>query len=285
MTTGMIEGAFTATMEDPDDPDMFARNRIHTTAGAREYGFTGAFVGGVTLYAWCVPTIVEALGDAWLDAGWVNLRFRRPVYPGAEIQVRVTPQDSAPPDKAGARLFEASDDGEKAIVGAVGLGQAPWLGELRETPFSPPAARAEGSARPYLTLADAPVGQPLRSYRYGRHTPPPPGATGPMAEITALDSPGGPVLHPAVLARQMISFLAWSYEYGHPSIHVTSHIQHFARIPADQDVVLCGTFVDAFERNGHHQAVFDADLYSLDGARLARQRHVNIFKVRKASEG
>jgi hypothetical protein len=29
--------------------------------------------------------------------------------------------------------------------------------------------------------------------------------------------------------------------------------------------------------------VTDADLYSLDGQRLARLRHVNIFKVRKAS--
>ena len=278
MSTGITEGAFTATMDDPDDPEMFERNRIHTNAGAQEYGFKGAFVGGVTLYAWCVPTIVEAQGDAWLDDGWVNIRFRRPVYPGAQIQVQVTRQDGAD-----GRLFEASDDGEKAIVGEVGLGHAPWLSELRETPFSPPVARAEGSERPHLTLEDAPVGQPLRSYRYGRHTPPPPGATGPMAEITVLDTPAGPVIHPAVVARQMISFLAWSYEYGHPSIHVTSHIQHFARIPADQDVVLCGTFVDAFERNGHHQAVVDADLYSPDGQRLARQRHVNIFKVRKAS--
>lgn len=278
MTTQMTEGDFVATMEDPDDPEMFERNRIHTNAGAREYGFKGAFVGGVTLYAWCVPTIVAALGDAWLDEGWVNIRFRRPVYPGAQMHVRVTAQDGSP-----GSLFEAATDGEKAIVGEVGLGLAPWLGELHETPFSPPAARAEGTERPFLTLEDAPIGQPMRSYRYGRNTPPPPGATGPMAEITALDTPAGPVVHPAVLARQMISFMAWSYEYGHPAIHVSSHIQHFARVPADTEVVLCGTFVNAFERNGHHQAVIEADLYSLDGQRLARQRHVNIFKVRKAS--
>jgi len=273
--TGTAEGKFIATMDDPDDPDMFERNRIHTNAGAQEYGFKGAFVGGVTLYAWCVPTVIDALGDTWLDEGWVNIRFRRPVYPGARIQVRVTGPADSP-----AHPFEAvnHDDGEAAIVGQVGLGKAPWLGELRETPFSSPAPRASDAERPFLTLEDAPVGQPLRSYRYGKQTP----ATGPLAEIIELDTPAGPVLHPATLARQMISFLAWSYDYGHPAIHVTSHIQNFARIPADQDVVLCGTFTDAFERNGHHQAVIDADLYSLDGERLARQRHVNIFKVRKA---
>src|SRR6202000_1332734 len=123
-------------------------------------------------------------------------------------------------------------------------------------PSPPPGARPGGGGRPPLTLEDAPVGQPLRSYRYGRHTPPPPGATGPMAEITALDTPSGPVVHPAVLARQMISFLPWPHESGPPPTPAPSHIQHFARIPADRDVVLCGTFVDAFERNGHHQAVF-----------------------------
>ena len=63
MTTGTVEGEFIATMDDPDDPEMFERNRIHTNAGAQEYGFQGAFVGGVTLYAWCVPTIVAALGE------------------------------------------------------------------------------------------------------------------------------------------------------------------------------------------------------------------------------
>src|ERR1700759_3158188 len=94
--TNMSQGEFTATMEDPDDPEMFERNRIHTTEGAREYGFKGAFVGGVTLYAWGVPTIVEALGDAWVDEGWVNIRFRRPVYPGAQIKVAVTAQDGKP---------------------------------------------------------------------------------------------------------------------------------------------------------------------------------------------
>jgi hypothetical protein len=277
VTTGISEGEFIATMDDPDDPDMFQRNRIHTNAGAREYGFKGAFIGGATLYAWCVPTVIAALGDHWLDHGWVEIRFRRPVYPGARIRVRVTPQDDSP-----ACVFAAlQDDGQAAIVGEVGLGTAPWLGDLRETPFAAPGPGPAGE-RPFLTLESAPVGQPLRPLRYGRQTPAPPAAAGAPAEIAVLDTPTGAVVHPATLARQMISLLAGSYDYGHPAIHVSSHIQHFARIPAGQDVVLHGTFVDAYERNGHHVAVIDADLYSMGGERLARQRHTNIFKVRRA---
>jgi hypothetical protein len=277
MTTGMTEGEFVATMDDPDDPEMYERNRIHTTAGAQEYGFTGAFVGGVTLYAWCVPTIVAALGDEWLDYGWVNVRFRRPTYPGTRVTVRVTPR------RDGTSGFEAvKDDGEASIVGDVGLGRAPWLGDLTETPFAPP--EPDGGPRPFLTLEGAPVGERLNSYRYGPHTPAPETSGPAVAEIINLDTAAGPVLHPAVIARQMIALLMRSYDYGHPAIHVSSHIQNLARIPAGEDVVACGTFVDAYERNGHHQAVLDTDLYSVGGERLARLRHVNIFKVRRASE-
>jgi hypothetical protein len=277
MTTGIIEGEFVATMDDPDDPDMFERNRIHTTAGAQEYGFKGAFVGGVTLYAWSIPTVIDALGGEWLDHGWVNIRFRRPTYPGARIRVQVTAKDSA------ARGFEAlQDDGEASIVGEIGLGTAPWLGDLTVTPFAPP--EPDSGARPFLTLADAPVGQRLNSYRYGPHTPPAETSGAALAEIIDLETPAGAVLHPAVPARQMIALLTRSYDYGHPAIHVSSHIQNLARIPAGEDVVACGTFVDAYERNGHHVAVLDADLYSLSGEPLARLRHTNIFKVRRASE-
>lgn len=278
MTTATAEGEFIATMDDPEDLEMIQRNRIHTNSGAQEYGFQGAFVGGVTLYAWCIPTVIEALGEEWLDHGWVNIRFRRPTYPGAHIRVQVRPKADSP-----AYVFEArQDDGQASIVGEVGLGSAPWLGDLRETPFSVPDHDDED--RPFLTLQNAPIGQPLRTHGYGKHTPAPPAVGDRLAEIVELDTAAGAVVHPTVLARQMIALLTKSYDYGHPSIHLTSHVQNFARIPADTDVVLCGTFVDAFERNGHHVAVIDADLYDQKGQRLARQRHSNIFKVRRASE-
>jgi len=192
MSTGTVEGEFIATMDDPDDPEMFERNRIHTNAGAQEYGFQGAFVGGVTLYAWCVPTVIEALGEEWLDHGWVNIRFRRPTYPGARIRVRVRPKEDSP-----ACVLEAcQDDGQASIVGEVGLGTAPWLGDLRETPFSAPdldgpalggpalgGPDLDGTDRPFLTLENAPIGQPLRTYGYGQHTPAPPAVGQKLAEV------------------------------------------------------------------------------------------------------
>ena len=192
-------------------------------------------------------------------------------YPGAHIRVQVTPQEDSP-----AYVFQAlHDDGQASIVGEVGLGTAPWLGDLRETPFAAPDY--DHLDRPFLTLEDAPIGQPLRTHQYGKHTSAAPEVGDKLAEIVELDTTAGAVVHPTVLARQMIALLTKSYDYGHPSIHLTSHVQNFARIPADTDVVLCGTFVDAFERNGHHVAIIDADLYSHSRAAAgpaAAQQHL-----------
>ncbi|MEO9256657.1 MAG: hypothetical protein ABI305_14060 [Tepidiformaceae bacterium] len=74
--------------------------------------------------------------------------------------------------------------------------------------------------------------------------------------------------------------LAYSYDYGRPSIHASSHIQNFARIPAGQELALTGHFVAAYEQRGHHYAVFDGSVRSVaDGREFARLRHTNIFQV------
>ena len=152
MTTGTIEGEFIATMDDPDDPEMFERNRIHTTAGAQEYGFKGAFVGGVTLYAWCIPTVIQALGEEWLDHGWVNVRFRRPTYPGAHIRVRVTPKTA--PRPASSRRGKTM--GRPASSARPGSGpRRGWATSARRRSRPP---EPDGGDRPFLTLENAPIG-------------------------------------------------------------------------------------------------------------------------------
>lgn len=276
MTASMVNGEFIATMEDPDSPEMFERNRIHTDAGAQEYGFKGAFVGGATLYGWCVPTILEALGEQWLSTGWTDVKFIKPTYPGSRIRVEISQNDDLT-----YKMQALQDDGEPAIVGNLGLGNAPWLGDLRETPFG--ACTPDVGERPRLTLEDAPIGQLLRSYTYGRSIPDPSSEES-TSFVELATSDGTSVVHPMTISLQMIRLLAHSFEYGRPSIHISSQIQNFARVPADENVVLYGTFVDAYERRGNHCSVIDADLYTESGTHLIRQRHTNVFKVRRATE-
>ncbi|MFQ5382403.1 MAG: hypothetical protein ACE5EF_12405 [Dehalococcoidia bacterium] len=268
----LSEHRFTAFMRNINDPDM--PNVIHRADDARGYGYTSALVGGVTVYGWCVPAILEALGEEWLDRGWVEVFFRRPVYPDDRMLVRVTASE------AGTNELTAENEADGAICirGRVGTGDGPWLDQFVLSRRLDPEPAPDN--KPALTLDNAPIGQDLRTLGIEMTA----AEAREYAETHQRDSNPlfrgkRPLVHPAAVARQMMPLLAHSYEYGKPSIHVSSHIQHLARVEAGQQLALTCHFIDAYERKGHHYAVFDGDLIGEDGRELARLRHTNIFRV------
>ena len=263
---------FVATMRDPEDPDMQKRNAIHTTSGAARFGFQGALVGGVTLYGWCIPTILEAFGEGWLDEGWVHVMFRRPTYPNTRLSVSITRDDEGEN-----RLLAANDAGEACLRGTVGIGDAPWLGEFQLSQNRTPVPALD--EREYLTMEIAPVGQDLRTLGFHVSEEEARATADQAGDVDGLVGGDAPLVHPSVIARQMMPLLQHSYDYGHPSIHVSSHIQNIKRARAGQDFVLTGHFVETYERGGHHYAVFDGDLFDSTGDEVARIRHTNIYKV------
>lgn len=62
-------------------------NRIHADDVAQQYGFTGALVPGVDVFAYVTAPLVATWGPAWLAGGRIDLRFRRPVYDGEQVEV------------------------------------------------------------------------------------------------------------------------------------------------------------------------------------------------------
>ena len=264
-----VENRFTAWMENPNDPTI--NNKIHAADGAKEYGYRAALVGGVTVYGWCVPTLIESLGEDWLDRGWAEVHFRRPTYPGDEMTVRATPLDGT------VELSVDNQSGDRCISGSIGVGDAPWLAmfQLSQRPVDPLP-----EVRPQLTLESAPIAKDIltRSFfvsedearQYANEK---------MRSTDARFNGSHPLVHPSFLALQMITHLNYCYDYGKPSIHASSHIQHLARIESGQEITLTGHFVDAYERRGHHYAVFDGNFLGGDGREFARIRHTNIFKV------
>lgn len=275
-STGAAEHRVTAFLDGPDDRNI--PNEIHSTEGAREYGYQAALVGGATVFGWATPAILEALGDAWLDHGWVEVAFRRPTYPGDELTMRV-----APASDGGHELRITGPDGHDRISGSAGLGEAPWLAGLADP------ERTEGEDRPEtlprLTMAVAPVGQDLRplatdlsaeemaTYAREKQRSDHPLFTGPR-----------PRLHPGWLAARPIRVLHHSYDYG-PAIHARSHIQFCAPAHAGQRLVTAVHFIEAYERKGHHYGVLDCTTRGEDGRVLIRQRHTTIFEVARRSDG
>ena len=73
-----------------------SENKIHDDATARRYGFRGALVPGVTVYAYLTEPAVAAFGSAWLERGTATVRFLKPVLDGEEVQVTgvVTARDA-----------------------------------------------------------------------------------------------------------------------------------------------------------------------------------------------
>ena len=88
-TLPTIERTITAFLDGDDSLEI--NNIIHSTAGAARYGYTGPLVGGTTVYSWSIAALVEALGEAWLNEGWVEFQLRKPVYPDEVITTRVSP--------------------------------------------------------------------------------------------------------------------------------------------------------------------------------------------------
>jgi hypothetical protein len=270
--TVIAQRDFVATMRDPEDPDMRERNAIHTTSGAARFGFQGALVGGVTLYGWCIPTILEAFGERWLDEGWIHVMFRRPTYPDTRLSVSITREEDGTN-----RLLATNEDGEACLRGTLGLGDAPWLDEFQLSADRTPVPALE--ERPFLTMETAPVGQDLRTLAYTVTEEEARETAALAGDVDGLFGGDEPLVHPSVMARYMISLLQHSYDYGHPSIHASSHIQNLKRARAGQELVLTGHFVETYERGGHHYAVIDGDLFDSAGDEVARIRHTNIFKV------
>jgi len=272
MTSNLAERKLVAFLDGEDSPTI--SNPIHSTEVAAKYGFRGALVGGVTVYGWLTPVILEVLGERWLTDGWADVRFRRPVFPGDELTARA--------QRGNGEMAEVSmllEDGDGVIVGTAGLGQAPWSAEL-EMP-SRRAAEPRPKEMPYLTLETAPRDVDLRPM------PVPFSVEEATAYATNLqrDESGrfageGALVHPGWIAARMTPLLKHSYDYG-PSIHTRTQVQHLASAKAGQEFTVAGHFIAAHEEKGHHVAVLDGVLLGEDGTELAKLRHSTIFRIRE----
>jgi hypothetical protein len=261
----------TAFLDGEDSPTI--SNPIHSTGVAQEYGFKAALVGGVTVYGWCAPAIIEALGERWLEDGWADISFRRPTYPGDAMTATVQPTGDT------WSLEMTNGDRDVCIRGTLGLGAAPFAGE-----FVMPELRDAGPGvepRPQLTLESARTGVDLVAMfvpftaedarAYARDL---------QQDERDLWNGGRPRLHPGWVAARMTPLLKHNYWYS-PAIHARSRIQHTGRGFAETGVTVAGHLLRVYEEKGHHYAEVDGVILGDDGGEIARIRHTTIFRPRK----
>jgi len=267
-----------AFLDNEDSEEI--RNPIHSTSFARRYGFRGALVGGVTVWGWATPAILEAAGEGWLDRGWADFAFRHPTYPGDRLTIRVRPEG-----ERGDGTFSVTmtnRDGVECVVATVGLGDAPWLGELQT-----PSRLAAGPAprpKPPLLLERARPGEDLVPKAFPMSAE---DARAYMRESQRTDDARftgeRPRLHPGWIAGRVEELLRHNYALP-SSMHTRSRVQHLAPAYAGQTVTAAARLIEAYERKGHHFGVFDCVIAGEDGTELARIRHWTIFRIAPPDE-
>ena len=121
-----------------------SENKIHDDDVAREHGFAGGLVPGITVFGYLTTPIVEAWGESWLERGLLSARFRQPIYDGDDVTVVGTPTGDG--DVA---LEARNQAGEVCALGQAGLQPGePELPALDDYPeASLPASRARVDMR------------------------------------------------------------------------------------------------------------------------------------------
>ena len=67
-----------------------SKGSIHDDEKAREMGYAGGFVGGVTVLGYMMRLMHENFGQAWLATGRFNGRLRQPTYADVDVTVEGT---------------------------------------------------------------------------------------------------------------------------------------------------------------------------------------------------
>lgn len=64
-----------------------SENKIHSDDIAKRFGFTGALVPGVTVFAHLAWPLTRRFAERWLQGSWVTTRFMKPAYHSETISM------------------------------------------------------------------------------------------------------------------------------------------------------------------------------------------------------
>jgi len=253
-----------------------SENKIHDDATARRYGFRGALVPGVTVYAYLTEPAVAAFGSAWLERGTATVRFLKPVLDGEEVQVTgvVTARDAK---GAGATVTGATAAEPEAATLSVTLpAGAPTpvnLAMYRQGPL--PDSRPEATRETLLAL-DA-LGTPVSRYDEAAATEWLERVSDPLPLYRGRNG----WVHPAFFLDQANRALRQNVQVG-PWIHVGSVIRHLGGARVGETLATRGRVRSVFEKKGREFVELDLVIVAGTGERprpVAHILHTAIYRL------
>ena len=245
-----------------------SENKIHDDAVARGFGFTGALVPGVDVYAYMMHLPVARWGREFLERGAAECRFMSPVYDGETAEVTGR-------EEGGALLIEVSSQGKSCAIGAAQLSERRVAGG--DIPAVPaPALENRPDADPSTLRPGQVLGtqlfEPSREFMDGYLRD--------VRETDELYRREG-LVHPGNVLRMCNFALFRNVKMG-PWIHVGSKVQNLGAARMDETLAARARVLANYEKKGH--LFVDLDVLVLSGSRpVAAVLHTAIYRPRQAA--
>jgi len=247
-----------------------SENKIHDDTVAQRFGFKGALVPGVAVFAQMAHVPVAHYGRAWLERGAADCRFLKPVYHGDMVQVTAAPEGDAL-----ALLVESG--GERCATGQASMPPpraAPAIDLL--PPGVPPDERPQASEE---SLAQ---GRALGIKPFAADRALLSGYLDEIGETEPLYRAEG-VVHPGQVLRLANFALLQNVVLG-PWIHVGSTIRFHGLARIGEELTVRARIASNIMKKGHAIVAFDAIVVA-DGARaVAEITHTAIWRPRQVAE-
>ena len=255
-----------------------SENKIHSSDVARQYGFEGGLVPGVTVYAYMTRPVMEAFGIDWLERGRMSVRLLKPFYEGQNCIVRAT-VTQADAGTARIEVTASNDEGVICASGVATLGaSSPGAIDLAAYPMG--ALPGERPPATFETLSGiAVLGSPSATYDGAAQ-----GAYLQEADDSLPLHRGADAPVPSgYLIKSANAILSLNVRLG-PWIHVSSEVEHLGLARTGETIETRGRVVGLFERKGHKFADLDVVMVAGGLRPVMRVQHTAIYDVRKMAE-
>jgi acyl dehydratase len=249
-------------------------NKIHDDATARRYGFPGALVPGVMVYAYMTGPLAAAFGAAWLQRGTASVRFVKPVLDGEELVVRgaITGRDARGVTVALTAGTAATP--ECATLSATIPAGPPTPVNLAVYPAAALPEPRPPATREHLASVVA-LGTPQLHYDAAR-------AADYLAKVDdALPIYRGrdAAVHPGVYLEQANRALDRNVAMG-PWVHVGSVVRHLAAARVGDRLATRGKVRSLFEKKGRELVELDLVVVAGEPPRpVAHVLHTAIYRL------
>ena len=242
-----------------------SENRIHDDEIARQFGFTGALVPGVEVYAYACHIPVEVWGRQWLQRGVIECRFGKPVYDGHAVRVTGEPDGEA-------LAIRVESDGVLCANATARMGEALTLARDSYPRRPLPAERLpadEVSLAPGTVLGTASRDMTREDadwYLAGVRE------SDPLYRRERL-------VHPGRILRLCNNALMDNVVLG-PWIHVGSKVQHLSIAHVGEALSVRARVAADYEKKGHRFVDLDTLVIANDERPIAHVLHTAIYRLR-----